>query len=240
MKNNPTLIKEFKLMTRRIFAAFLFVVMLLGLIGCNEATSARDAVDRFGAAMNENDYKTAFAYVADYDGYGFDKDTERIINAVSSSLRINIISDSSSATNALFEADITTIDLREVYCDAASVVIPQYYSAALAGEDISANDISIKMMQEVMAMSEAPGAPTVTTRVPLNVSLSNDNKWLIRLDVTAYNSITGYLDEANNLITTGTIVQAINGETDFLSGQITQQPDVSSSDISASDAPVEE
>ena len=223
-------------MTRRIFAAFLFIAMLFCAVGCNEATSARDAVDRFETAMKENDYKTAFAYVADYDGYGFDKDTERIINAISSSLSVNIVNDSSSATNALFEADITTIDLRQVYCDAASVVIPQYYTAALAGEDISANDISIKMMQEVIAMVEGAGAPTVTTRVPLTVSLSNDDKWLIRLDVVAYNAITGYLDEANNLITTGTIVQAINGETDFLSGAITQQPEVSPSDVSASDS----
>ncbi|MBE6760478.1 MAG: hypothetical protein E7554_10430 [Ruminococcaceae bacterium] len=229
-------------MTRRIFAGFLLIAMLLCAVGCNEATSARDAVERFEAAMKENDYKTAFAYVADYDGYGFDKDkdTERIINAVSSSLSVNILNDSSSATNALFDADITTIDLRQVYCDAASVVIPQYYTAALAGEDISANDISIKMMQEVIAMVEGPGAPTVTTRVPLTVSLSNDNEWLIRLDVVAYNAITGYLDEANNLITTGTIVQAINGETDFLSGEITQPPEVSPSDVSASDAAEEQ
>ena len=229
-------------MTRRFLSVFLLVAVLFCMMGCNEATSARDAVQRFQTAMNENDYKTAFAYVADYDGYGFDKDTERIINAVSSSLRINIVNDSSSATNAMLDADITTIDLRQVYCDAASVVIPQYYTAALAGEEISANDISIKMMQEVIAMVEGAAAPTVTTRVPLTVSMSNDNKWLIRLDVTAYNAITGYLDEANNLITTGTIVQAINGETDFLSGQITQteQPEVSPSDVTPSDAPAEE
>ena len=228
-------------MTRRFLASILFVAVLFCMMGCNEATSARDAVQKFQTAMNENDYKTAFAYIADYDGYGFDQDTERIINAVSSSLRINIVNDSSSATNAMLETDITTIDLRKVYCDAASVVIPQYYSAALAGEDISAGDISIKMMQEVIAMVEGPNAPTITTRVPLTVSLNNDNKWLIRLDVTAYNSITGYLDEANNLITTGTIVQAISGETDFLSGQITQpeKPDVSASDVTPSDVPAE-
>lgn len=230
-------------MTKRFLALFLSLLLLLCAAGCNEATSARDAVQRFEAAMNENNYKTAFAYVADYDGFGFDKDTERIINAVSSSLKINVISDSSTATNAVLEVDITTIDLREVYCQAAAIVIPQYYSVALAGEDISAADISVKMMQEVVGISEGSSAPTITTRLALTVGLTADNEWVIRLDTPAYNAITGYLDEANNLITTGTIVQAINGETDFLSGQITQPDpppaspsDVSGSDISGSDA----
>jgi|GEM_PF-1598017 len=225
-------------MIRRLLAILLSLSLILCFAGCNEAVSARDAVERFEAAMIENDYKTAFAYIADYDGFGFDKDTERIINAVSSSLSINIISDNSTATNAVIEADITTIDLRQAYCDAASIVIPQYYSAALAGEDISAADISLKMMQEVVAICEGAGAPTITTRVPLTVNLNSDGKWVIRLSIEAYNAFTGYLDEANNLITTGTIVQAINGETDFLSGAITQpdQP-VSGADVSSADAP---
>lgn len=224
-------------MIRRFLALILSLALILCAAGCNEAVSARDAVERFEAAMNENDYKTAFAYIADYDGFSFDKDTERIINAVSTSLRINIISDNSSATSGLLETDITTIDLRQVYCDAAAIVIPQYYSAALSGEDIAAADISIKMMQEVVAICEGSSAPTITTRVPITVSLNSDSKWVIRLDVAAYDALTGYLEEANNLITTGTIVQAINGETDFLAGEITQpeQPVVSGADISGSD-----
>ncbi len=224
-------------MIRRFFALILSFALLLCVAGCNEATSARDAVERFEAAMNENDYKTAFAYIADYDGFGFDKDTERIINAVASSMRINIISDTSTATSGTLEADITTIDLRQAYCDAASIVIPQYYSVALSGEDISSADISLKMMQEVMGICEGTSAPTVTTRVPLTVNLNSDSKWVIRLDIAAYNALTGYLDEANNLITTGTIVQAINGETNFLQGEITQpeQPVVSGADVSGSD-----
>lgn len=215
-------------MIKRIFAIFLAAAMLLCAAGCNEATSARDAISRFEAAMNENDYKTAFAYVADYDGFGFDSDTERIINAVASSLQINVINEAGSSSSATAEVDITTIDLREVYCSAASIVIPKYYNDALEGKSISADDISFNMMQEVISISEMHTAPKVTTRLSLNLTTNSDGKWVIRLDVLAYNAITGYLDEANNLITTGTIVQAINGQTDFLSGEITQP--VSSAD----------
>ncbi len=230
-------------MSKRFFAILLSLALLLCAAGCNEATSARNAVELFESAMNENDYRTAFAYVADYDGFGFDNDAdaERLIDAVCASLDINIISESGSATNALLEADITTIDLREIYCIAAGAVIPQYYNAALAGDAISSEDISNRMMQEVMALSESGTAPTVTSRVALTLTTDNDGKWVIRMDVTAFNAITGYLDEANNLITTGTIVQAINGESDFLSGDIsTHQPvsgaDVSGSDVSGTDA----
>ena len=219
-----------------IFKAFALVLaLLICAAGCNEATSARDAVERFRTAMNENDYKTAFAYVADYDGFGFDDDAERLINAVASSLNINIISESGSATNAMLEADITTIDLRDIYCEAANAVIPQYYNAVLAGETISSQDISSRMMQEVMALAESGSAPTVTSRVALTLTTNADGKWVIRMDVTTYNAITGYLDEANNLITTGTIVQAINGESDFLSGSVTPQQPVSPTDVSGSD-----
>lgn len=225
-------------MSKRFFAILLLLAMLLCFAGCNEATSARDAMLRFESAMNENDYKTAFAYVADYDGFGFDKETERLINAVASSLDINIISESGSATSAMIEADITTIDLREVYCDAASAVIPQYYDAALAGESIAASDISNRMMQEVMAAAESGTAPTVTSRVSVTLTTNSDGKWVIRMDVTTYNAITGYLDEANNLITTGTIVQAINGESNFLAGVGEQviEPVVSGTDVSGTDA----
>lgn len=219
-------------MSKRFLAILLAFVLILCASGCNEATSARDALVRFESAMNENDYRTAFAYVADYDGFGFDDETERLINAVSSSLSINVINESGSATSALVEADISTIDLREVYCDAASAVIPQYYNAALSGESIAAADISNRMMQEVMAAAESGTAPTVTTRVTITLTTDSDGKWVIRMDVNTYNAITGYLDEANNLITTGTIVQAINGETDFLAGEVSQmvQPDVSGAD----------
>lgn len=225
-------------MIKRLFAILLSLTLLICVAGCNEATSARDAVERFETAMNENEYKTAFAYVADYDGFGFDDETERLINAVASSMSINIINEAGSATSATIDADITTIDLREVYCEAAAAVIPQYYNAALAGEEISAVDISSRMMQEVMALAESGTAPTVTTRVTLMLTTNSDSKWVIRMDVLVFNAITGYLDEANNLITTGTIVQAINGETDFLSGAVTPtEPaeDTSGSDVSGTD-----
>lgn len=226
-------------MIKRLFAILLSLALLMCAVGCNEATSARDAVERFETAMNENEYKTAFAYVADYDGFGFDDETERLINAVASSMNINIINEAGSATSATIDADITTIDLREVYCEAAAAVIPQYYNAALAGEEISSVDISSRMMQEVMALAESGTAPTVTTRVTLMLTTNSDSKWVIRMDVLVYNAITGYLDEANNLITTGTIVQAINGETDFLSGAVTPSApaeDTSGSDVSGADA----
>lgn len=221
-------------------AILALTLLLLILSGCNKASSPRDAIELFTKAMNENDYKTAFAYVSDYDGFGFDEGTEQIINAVSSSMSISIVNESSSASSSIIETDVTTIDLRDVYCNAASAVIPQFYSAALAGSEISTDDISARMLSEVTTQAGAPGAPTVTTRVVFMLNMDSNGKWVIKLDVTAYNAITGYLDEANNLITTGTIIQAINGETDFLSGELganTPGGTASPSDVSGSNAP---
>ncbi|MBE6754291.1 MAG: hypothetical protein E7559_08090 [Ruminococcaceae bacterium] len=194
---------------KKCTALLLVLCLLTMLTGCNRANSARNAVERFETAMNENNFREAFAYIADYDGFGFKSDTEEIINAVASSLDIDIISESVGAAGGTIEVDITTVDLRKVYSNAAAVVIPKYYQTAVSGTPIAPEHIGVQLVNEVVSQIYSGTAPTVTTRCNLQMVTNKNNKWEIRLDNASYSAITGYLDEANNMITTGTITDSL-------------------------------
>jgi len=216
----------------RIISVMLVLVLLLGMCGCNKATSPRDAVERFVTAMNNNDFRTAFAYIADYDSFGFSDKTEDIIKAVASSMKVEFVSESVGSSSATIEVKITTVDLRQVYKDAAATVIPEYYDDAVSGVPISEREIGDRIIDEVASRASDSYAPKVTTQLSLYLSTDKDGKWLIRLDNDAYYVITGYLDEANNLVTTGKIVEAITGGGYLEPVTPPQQtPTVSSSDV---------
>lgn len=196
---------------RRItrFASIIIVLTVLTAMlfsGCNQANSARDCVSKFVGAMNQNDYRTAFLYVSNYDGFGFnDENTEKIIDAVASSLKIDILSESGGSTTSALNVRITTVDLREIYCQAAQKVVPQFYSSAVGGSAISSAELSNKLVAEVVALATSPDATKVSTECTIYVSNSSGD-WTINLDSAAYNAITGYLDEANDLVSGGQIM----------------------------------
>lgn len=229
---------------KRFITALLALLVLLSLFGCNKATSPRDAVDRFASAMNQNNFRSAFAYVADYDSFGFTDKTEDIIKAVASSMRVEFINESVGSTSATVDVKVTTVDLREVYMNAAAKVIPEFYQAAVSGQTISESVVGDRMIEEIAAQAADSYAPTVTTQLSLYLTKTDDGKWQIRLDTNAYYAITGYLDEANNLVTTGMIINAIsaNGGSNQNAVVPAITPDdsneVSSSDA-ASDTPAE-
>ena len=130
--------KHYTTGTSRPAALLLALCLLLTLAGCNRANSATDCVSRFQTAMNKEDFREAFAYVADYDGFGFSSDgSEDIIAAVARTLSIEVLSETPVTGGANLYVNITTIDLREAYCDAANVVIPTYYKMAVSGQPIS-------------------------------------------------------------------------------------------------------
>ena len=213
----------------RAAVVLLVICMLLGLAGCNKASSATDCVERFQTAMNKEDFREAFAYVAEYDGFGFSSEgSEDIMAAVARTMTIQVLSETPVTGGSNLEVNITTIDLREAYCDAANAVIPTYYKMAVSGQPISEAELGRKLVSEVTAQAESGRSKGVSTRCNLFVRKSDRGKWEIVLDTTSYSALTGYLDEANNLITTGAIAAKVYGV--YMDGL------VSGSDASSSDA----
>lgn len=221
---------------KRCTAILLAVAMLVTLVGCNKATSARNAVERFETAMNENNYREAFAYVADYDGFGFSDGTEKIMDAVAKSMNINIVSESMGASSGTIDVDITTVDLRAVYVEAAKMVIPQYYQSAVSGVSISSEEIGNKLASQVVVLCDSGAAQTVTTRCTLQMAQNSKGEWEIRLDTASYSAITGYLDEANNLVTTGAINDSMANSMGIQTTATTTTAPVSSSDATTTAA----
>lgn len=216
----------------RIIALILAAALMAPLAGCNQAASPRDAVDRFASAMNQNNFREAFAYIATYDGFGFSDGSEEIMKAVASSMKVEFLGEDVGGTTAYVDVNITTIDLREIYMDAASVVIPAYYGDAVSGRHISEDEVGTRLVNEVVEQANRSYAPTVTTRVSLYL-VKESGKWKIQLDTNAYYAVTGYLEDANNLVTTGMIVSAIAGGTQPTSPTQPLQP---SEPVSQSDA----
>lgn len=208
---------------RRLFSLVLVLVLITALFsGCNQATSARDCITRFQQAMNQNDYHTAFLYVNNYDGFGFnDANTEKIIDAVASSLQMDVISENGGGTTTAVTVRITTIDLRELYCQAAQTVVPQFYSSAVGGSSLASAELSNMLVNEVVNLASRPDAVKVSTECIVYVS-NNDGKWNINLDSATYSAITGYLNEANDLVSGGQIMLG----TDYSVSATTKPADV--------------
>lgn len=194
----------------KIISALLVLLMLLGLTGCNNAATPTEAVTFFVENMNENDFREAFEYVDGYDNFSFSNGSKDIISAVASSMTIEILNEVSTEENATVTAKITTVDLREAYVLAAEQVIPSYYEAAVSGESISEGEIGLKLVAKVVEISKLTEAPMVTTECTIRLVADESGKWYISLDNALYNAITGYLDEANNLISTGSIENYFN------------------------------
>lgn len=223
---------------RKILAAVLVVCMVLAMTACNSSTTPRDCVSLFTQSMNENDYRSAAAYLSDYDGFSFDaadrSNTKAMLDAVARSLKINILSDSSGMSSASLNVEITTVDLRLIYKYAAISVMESYHSSAVGGTNISDAEIREKIMQQVVAIACASDAPTVTSQCTLMLE-SDGGKWYIVLDGNSYNIITGYLTEANTLVESGEILTY--GEVvQYEEPETVPAQNLSGSDLSPSDA----
>lgn len=201
---------------KRILALLLAAALcIVCMTGCNQATSARNAIELFEQEMNELDYKGAFAYVADYDGFGFSNSdgVREIIDAVARSMDIQIINDVSGLSSANIDVRITTIDLRELYRQAVENVLPGFYGQAIAGPTIPESEILDAIVEQIIVLAGSPDVATVSTDLTLNLYLDNKDRWLIALDQQSYAAITGYLDEANALVTAGNLIVATTAPT---------------------------
>ena len=192
---------------RALSFIIVFTLLLCVFSGCKSggADSPAEAVEQFASKLTALDYKGAFFYVADYDGFGFDKDTNLIIDCVARSLKITDIKEEKGRTSARVTAEITTIDLRALYTSAAKVILPTFYDTALGSGTISKDELRQKMIDEIVFQAGSPGAPTIVTEVTVNIYNQNE-KWLIKMTPEFYTVVTGYLDEANNLVTAGGIM----------------------------------
>ena len=112
---------------RAAVAVILAMVMLL-LVGCNDAVTAEEAIQKFNVKMNNCDYKGAFAYVSEYDGLSFDRGdkdgTKKIVDAVARTLEIDVIDIQTAGATGMARLRVTTVDLRKVYGDFRQQVIP--------------------------------------------------------------------------------------------------------------------
>lgn len=122
---------------RRFISAAALLLAAALLTGCNQAVSATDCILRFQDAMNRQEFREAFSYVADYDNFGFTSaGSDQIIGTVAQTLTINVLNEVGTEDTKQVEVSITSIDLREAYCDAAREVIPTYYQRCIRSGDI--------------------------------------------------------------------------------------------------------
>ena len=215
---------------RRFISAAALLLTAALLTGCNQAVSAADCIMRFQDAMNRQEFREAFNYVADYDNFGFTSaGSDQIIGTVAQTLSIEVLGESGIETSKQVNVAITSIDLREAYCDAAREVIPTYYQQAVSGQPISDAELGTKLVNEVVRITQSGSAKGITTNCTLNVVQNKRGKWEIVLDTASYSAITGYIDEANNLITTGAIATEIYGV--YVEGLVSSSSDVSAADV---------
>lgn len=180
----------------------IVLVFVLLMTACNAAGSAREAITGFTDGLKAHDYRTAMKYVDERDSLSFSGNTEEIMDIVADSMTVSILSEGLNTA----KVEVTTVDLREIYHSATVLVIDDFYDAALSGETVSDNEMRNAIAAKAVTLAAQPDAPTVTTQ--LELTMKNDSgKWYIVLDATAYNVFTGYMTSANELVTSGTILE---------------------------------
>ncbi len=187
-------------------SALLTALMLLMLTACNNAETPEQAIKFFNNEMNNCDYKAAFNYVSEYDGLKFDsgdKDgTKMIVDAVAKTLEMEIISIDTSGATGVATLNITTVDLREIYSNAAAVVTQNYVDTVLGGAKISAEQMREALVEEISREAALSDSKKVTTECKINLTKEKD-KWYLILDSESFNIVMGYINEANAMVESG-------------------------------------
>lgn len=193
--------KKFRRLAALALAALLFL-----LTACNNAETPEQAVKLFNSEMNDCDYKGAFNYVSTYDGLSFDKGdkdgTKKIVNAVSKTLEIEVVDIQTSGATGIATVNITTVDLRTIYANAASVVTNNYVDTVLGGAKISAEEMRTALVEEIVKEAAMSDSKKVTTECKINLTKEKD-KWYLILDTNSFNIIMGYINEANAMVESG-------------------------------------
>lgn len=187
-------------------SALLMALMMVVLTACNNAETPEQAIKFFNNEMNNCDYKAAFNYVSEYDGLKFDsgdKDgTKMIVDAVAKTLEMEIISIDTSGATGVATLNITTVDLREIYSNAAAVVTQNYVDTVLGGAKISAEQMRDALVEEISREAALSDSKKVTTECKINLTKEKD-KWYLILDSESFNIIMGYINEANAMVESG-------------------------------------
>ncbi len=187
---------------RFISVTAIVLAFVLFMTACNAAGSAREAITGFTDGLKAHDYRAAMKYVDERDSLSFSGNTEDIMDSVADSMSVTILSEGLNSV----KVEVTTVDLREIYHSATVLVINDFYDAALSGDTVSDNEMRNAIAAKAVSLAAQSDAPTVTTQ--LELTMKNDGgKWYIVLDATAYNVFTGYMTSANELITSGTILE---------------------------------
>lgn len=216
-------------------AALLTALMMIVLTACNNAETPEQAIKFFNNEMNDCNYKAAFNYVTEYDGLKFDsgdKDgTRKIVDAVSKTLEMEIVDIQTSGATGVATLNITTVDLREIYSNAASVVTEGYVDNVLGGAKISAEDMRDALVEEIVREAALSDSKKVTTECKINLTKEKD-KWYLILDSESFNIIMGYINEANSMVESGEFTSNVS-DSDI---QADDAADTTSSDATSSTA----
>lgn len=186
---------------KKLTAVVVLMSLILSLCSCAAAASSpEDAVKRFADAFAKKKYRTAFTYVADYDGLSFDdrdsKGTKQIIDAVAKTVKIEIVGSAETENPYGVNTRITTVDIRKVYDQALNNVMKSIESDALSGNTVSEEQLRELLVNAVVEGINTQGAPTVTTEATIKLE-QRDAKWLIIMDDYTMNILTGYMSDAN-------------------------------------------
>ncbi|MCL2487017.1 MAG: hypothetical protein FWE86_05390 [Oscillospiraceae bacterium] len=191
-------------MIKRALSAVILISILILQTGCNRASSPREALEGFVREMNACRYKAAYDYVDNRGGYRFHDGAEKIMAPVARSLNMVIDTETDGVSSVTITADVTTIDLREVFLAAAAVVYDGFFDVVVGDGKITKDELNKRMVDEIVRQAELPSAPICTTKCDIRISYI-DGSWFIQMDSALYAAVTGYLDEANELVNSGAV-----------------------------------
>lgn len=190
---------------QRIIIAMLMLFTVVFTASCSVQTALtpRDAVDGFCFNFSKGKIKTAFEYVDEFDGFGYNEDDpyiSKMIREAAKTTEFEILEVTDSENPVRVKTRITTVDLREVFKQSAQSMLVNTMDKYVEQEnELNAEDIEEAFSKEVISRIKESGAPTVTTDISFKLTQS-DGKWFVIMDDYTANVVCGYINEAGDYL----------------------------------------
>ena len=192
-------------MSARRWMPFLSILLALTLSSCNTGEQPGQAVEKTVAALKAADGQTAQKYV-DYQnllvfsmnqGGTFSKDSENV-KLLFSKLSCKINSTKIDGETAVVNADITTLDMQQIFMDYMSQSLSLIYSTGQEQNQDNAQ-LQAQLAKIFTDILKKQDTKTVTKNVDIHMAKSQSN-WTITLDENFQDAVLGGVVKAVRLI----------------------------------------
>lgn len=182
---------------KKVLTMLIALLLVVSLAACSMGESAKQATDNALKAIKEMDEETMSKYLEVDELVENDSSPsnptnvgEEEMDVIFENIEYKINSSEEDGDNAVVNVDITNIDMTEVFGTLLQESISLAFSNAFSSNEITDEEMDMKMNQMFFDIIEKNKENTVTNNVDIKLHKSDKN-WKISMDDKLQNALTG-------------------------------------------------